>query len=108
MVRRLTARERLCFDCPLPECNEADPACLYHKAKPAPAGGRPRWEWLRLAVARLSVGQVAEVHLKSAADVRNARSALNPERWGGIGRIKVETHAENWHEEAILYVRRIE
>jgi hypothetical protein len=35
LIRELSDTDRLCFRCPLPECDEDDPRCPYRRA-----GGR--------------------------------------------------------------------
>jgi len=68
----LTPRERLCFYCPLPDCDEQAALCLYRQA--LGLRRRVRWDWLRIYLERCLDGQHTE-HVFILPTHKHARRA---------------------------------
>jgi len=66
LIRPLTARERLCLDCPLPQCDEYDPRCPFYRDRRRAQDQRysERWQWLRDALRNIRPGEERKVLLQ--------------------------------------------
>ena len=67
--------EFVCFDCPLPECHEGSPGCLYQEAKKKRARRGTRWATLVKEVKGLRPGQFLIKHL-TLEEIRSAQSSI--------------------------------
>jgi len=67
LIRPLTDRDRVCFDCPLApdECNEHDPRCPFYRDRHKERDPST-WQWLRDAVDGIEPGQRRRVPLGGA------------------------------------------
>lgn len=73
LVRPLTAKERVCLDCRLPDCDETSEACLWRERKRP----RSRWADLRARVDLMQPGDVVVVQFDTREEASMARQLTN-------------------------------
>lgn len=105
LYRQLTRKEKICFDCPLPECDEESVECPWRQVRKT---GNPqaRWEWLRERIAEMPArtGPLM-VHFKSRREVDCAQSAVQKRAWGRVPCIAVRTQRSRDYDYTLMIWR---
>lgn len=73
--KQLTARDKICFSCPLPECDEDSEECLYRKAQAERRPTKSR-RWLVRQVRELQVGEELLLHFETRKERSLSREAI--------------------------------
>lgn len=108
--RKVTPRQKLCFNCTLPECYEDDPGCAYRAWKPPPglnSGGQTSWKAFYAQIARLAPGDQRQFTFDSYAIARNARTAVHHYRRRHLpADVQLTTHTQREPDRCHLFVKK--
>ena len=75
LEKQLTSRDRLCFRCPLPECDEDSELCPYQKARAERQPTKSR-RWLVEKVRVLKPGEETVLHFETRRERSRSREAI--------------------------------
>jgi len=104
----LNERELICLGCPLPECDEKDPGCLYHQTfgeghkNPIDRSPPKRWGKLYEMIRQLEPGKILKIDLGTDLVTRAQRAVINMVHRGNLPQVK--THRAIGEESGFLYV----